>query len=72
MNCYREIFTIEEKVEGWGTCEECLHAESSQVTVLQADNEALNREIFAIESSFVKDLKRYTDFGDENMTLEAM
>ena len=42
------------------------------MTVLQADNEAINREIFAIESGFVKDIKRYTDFGDENMTLEAM
>ena len=69
MNCHRDIFTVLSKNESRGTCEECLQAESNQVTVLQADNEAFSRELIVMESGFAHELDQYSAFEDDNMSV---
>lgn len=54
MNCHKNIFEAAGKEDNQGTCEECLHAESKKVTVLQGENEALCNELVAMETAFAQ------------------
>jgi len=72
MKCRKYVFSVKAKRESKATCEACLHAESTRVTAFQIDNEALGRELTAIETAFAHELGDYASFGDQDMSLEEM